>query len=468
MGAIRPYPECELVRLFGLDIRRTSKQAVLAAPTAHPVSRRSYDGSLGISFGKTVAEPVDLTVYDVITNSMPFVDRAFRTLARMIAPFEVTSDVESTADALNMWLQEELTTGYIFRGFGTFARSHIRQVLQYGKSAGEIVLAASKRDVESLHIISSKTVRLIKDAEFGLLIGQETQLGAARAFPNQDLIVYTTFDNRGDNPHGASLLRSVPWVANNELRIQKALEQMHRRSGAPSFFVHAKFPLQIFGEGIAFTDEKLAEYRAAMESAWMDAQEARWNSEGIIDFFAADQADVTMQAIGSDVKELNFEIAHRSMTEQIVAAVELAPFMLGIQWSTTERLSQNQADQIIGMVDDVRHELEPDWLQILEWVKLTRGLRGEVQIAWQDVNLRDAVETAQAELTEAQAAEVRRKNALSDWANGYIDQGEAKLMAGYDNDDVAMELDVPVLAGSTAAPGTGLAALAEKQWAQYP
>ena len=48
------------------------------------------------------------------------------------------------------------------------------------------------------------------------------------------------------------------------------------------------------------------------------------------------QGDFIVQAI-TDGQELDFNIIYRALVEQVVSALHLPPFMLGLQWSTMER-----------------------------------------------------------------------------------------------------------------------------------
>jgi hypothetical protein len=459
---------------FGLAI--TKAAPVKAAPaqtvTEPPVtaSRRSYEDPLGYGSRNYIAEPVDLALYDLLTNGIPFLDVALRKLSRMIVPFEVTCDNEATEEALNEWMRG-VNVGYLNTGFPSFARRHVRQVLQYGKGAGEIALTKSRREIAGLFVIDSKSLRLVpQTAQDGtvenLLLGQMDKFGQVKTFGNQDLFVFSSFNGEGDNPHGVSILRSVPFLADIILRMENALRQKHQRSGAPSFMVQYKAPPDN-------PQANLDAARDAMRTEWAASMRARWEEQGIIDFFAATPGEIAVDAI-TDGMELSFVEPFRALMEQIVSITELAPFMLGLQWSTTERLSQQQADAIIGCVDDYRAELEPDFLHVLDWAQRFLGLPGTVSIEWADVNLQDRVETARADYTEAQAQALKQKNAEWLWRNGGTDQLGALQEAGYDLEEVVEEKDAPASVAAPVAdvPPTGgqteAGTFASDYWDRYP
>lgn len=49
--------------------------------------------------------------------------------------------------------------------------------------------------------------------------------------------------------------------------------------------------------------------------------------------------DVSIKAIGADNQILDSETPVRQILEQLVAKTGLPPFMLGLSWSSTERMS---------------------------------------------------------------------------------------------------------------------------------
>lgn len=459
---------------FGLEIRRSGGPAAKPKePQSYPApvtaSKRSYEDPLGYGLNGYIPDPVDLALYDALVAGIPFLDVALRKLARMIVPFEVTCDNEATKEALEDWLGG-VRVGYLNTGFMGFARRHVRQVLQYGKSAGEIALTESRRDIAGLFVVDAKSVRLVpRNGPDGriedLLLGQVDKYGTINTFPQQDLFVYTSFNGEADNPHGISILRSVPFLSDIVLRMENALRQKWQRHGAPSFLVQYEAPESA-------PESTLGEARASMTNEWVDGMRARWDNEGIIDFFGATPGKISVQAI-SDGQELQFVEPFRALMEQIVSVTELAPFMLGLQWSTTERLSQQQADAIIGCVDDYRTELEPDFLHILNWAQRMMGLAGTVGLEWADVNLQDRVETARADLVEAQARALKQKNAEWGWRNGALDQAGALQEAGYEVEEPLLPLDAPyaVAAPTATMPGggnTGAGVFASDYWNRYP
>jgi hypothetical protein len=83
--------------------------------------------------------------------------------------------------------------------------------------------------------------------------------------------------------------------------------------------------------------------------------------------------------------------------------------MLGLSWSSTERMSAQQADLLTSEITAIRRSLEPVLLRVAElWLRL-HGFDDGVELEWEDINLQDMVEQARAGLYAAQAEQIRRE-----------------------------------------------------------
>lgn len=103
-----------------------------------------------------------------------------------------------------------------------------------------------------------------------------------------------------------------------------------------------------------------------------------------------------------NLSEMNlFNISE--ILEQLIAKLGIPPFMLGLSWSTTERMSSQQADILTSELEAYRRYLTPVILRIVNiWAGL-EGIAADFKVKWHDINLQDEVELARAELLRAQA-----------------------------------------------------------------
>ena len=130
---------------------------------------------------------------------------------------------------------------------------------------------------------------------------------------------------------------------------------------------------------------------------WSGAME----SGSVKDFVAV--GDVQIKVIGADSQVLDSEIPVKQLLEQIVAKLGLPPFMLGLSWSTTERMSSQQADALTTELDAYRRILTPVIEKICSLFLRLCGNSGKATVLWEEITLQDTVEQAKAELYSAQA-----------------------------------------------------------------
>ena len=126
------------------------------------------------------------------------------------------------------------------------------------------------------------------------------------------------------------------------------------------------------------------------------------------DFVAV--GDVEIKVIGGDTPILDSEVPVRQILEQIVAKTGIPPFMLGLSWSSTERMSTQQADLLTTEITAIRRTLTPVAERICRlWLRM-HGYSCGFTVVWDDINLQDEVEEAKAELYREQARKMRIEN----------------------------------------------------------
>ena len=113
--------------------------------------------------------------------------------------------------------------------------------------------------------------------------------------------------------------------------------------------------------------------------------------------------DVEIKVIGGEAPILDSETPVRQILEQLVAKTGLPPFLLGLNWSTTERMSTQQADLLTSELWALRRTVEPAMRKICQTYLALEGLDNRVEIEWDDISLQDITQEAQAALYRAQA-----------------------------------------------------------------
>jgi hypothetical protein len=96
------------------------------------------------------------------------------------------------------------------------------------------------------------------------------------------------------------------------------------------------------------------------------------------------------------------------MLEQVVAKLGIPPFLLGLSWSSTERMSSQQADILTSEMEAYRRALNPVVEKICAmWLRLN-GLPGPFSVDWDDITLQDTTELASARYQNAKAAQLEQ------------------------------------------------------------
>ena len=133
------------------------------------------------------------------------------------------------------------------------------------------------------------------------------------------------------------------------------------------------------------------------------------NKNGTVRDFVA-VGDVEIKVIGGEAPILDSQVPVRQILEQLVAKTGLPPFLLGLSWSTTERMSTQQADLLTSELWALRRAVEPAMGRICRMFLALEGLDDRVKIEWDDISLQDITQEAQADLYRAQAEHYRRKD----------------------------------------------------------
>ena len=347
----------------------------------HPFS--VMDGYVPLSRG-------ELAVYRAIREGIPVVDAAISKLVRLCGGVSVLCRERAAQEGMEQFLRT-VPTGRGQRGLQSFLDCYLDSLFTCGRAIGEMVPDRTGREIAALLCGNVGQIEIKEGAtplDFALC-GRGTD-GVIRPLPRQELLLFTPFQPEAQAPYGVSLLRSMPFLAEILMKIFQTVGTNWERAGNVRFAVVCK------GENGATAQERCA--RVARE--WSTAmQQSRDGS--LRDFVVA--GDVDIRVIGADGQILDSEIPVRQILEQLVARTGIPPFLLGLSWSTTERMSSQQADILTSEIDAIRRSVEPVVERVCElWLRL-HGYDSRLEVVWDVVNLQDEDMAAKAELYHAQA-----------------------------------------------------------------
>ena len=211
--------------------------------------------------------------------------------------------------------------------------------------------------------------------------------------------MYAALNPNAKNPDGQSILRGLPCISAVLMRIYQCIGQNFDRVGNVRYAVTYK-PSD--SSEMAFAKERAQQ----IAKEWSEGMNAMRCGE-VRDFVAV--GDVGIKVIGADNQIIDTEIPVRQLLEQIVAKLSVPPFLLGLTWSSTERMSSQQADILTSELEFYRRQLTPVIKQVCNTYLTLIGGAGAVSVEWDNINLQDEAVLAQARLNNAQAAKIEKE-----------------------------------------------------------
>ena len=328
-------------------------------------------------------------LYDSLRKSVPVIDGAISKIVRLTGGFSVECDDKKSERMLESFL-DNVSVGGNMTGIESFIMLFLDQLLTYGTAVGEMVL---NRDSRSFSLFNGElnNIVLSRNKDNPMQINIST-VSDNRCIPvrNDGRILLGVLDPDAGALHGNSLLRGLPFVSAVLLQIFESTGNNWERMGNLRYSVTYK------PQNDAIDKAYAAERAKQIAAGWSEAMK----SNEVKDFIAV--GDVDIKVIGADNQILDSEIPVRQLMEQIVAKTGLPPFLLGLNWSTSERMANRQTDLLTSELWHYRRILTPVILRICRMYLRMNGLDDNCSVVWDEISLLDETEQAKAMLYKAQ------------------------------------------------------------------
>ena len=337
-------------------------------------------------------------LYKILRTAVPIIDAAINKTVRLIGNFTVKCENEQVEKELNDFLQN-VKVNSTSSGISSFLSSHFDQLLTYGTAVGEIVLDSDVNYIYALYNANLKDIELeLGDSPLEVNIFRKNGNGSKALVKNKDLILVSTLNVDPGCAYGKSILKGLPFVSSILLNIYNTIGLNWERVGNVRFAVTYK-PGSSGSEKV-YTKERVMQ----IAKEWSKTMHCK---NTVNDFISV--GDVDIKVIGADNQVLDSNIPVRQMLEQIVAKMSIPPFLLGLSWSTTERMSSQQADILTSELEFYRRILERPIGKVCKIFLKLNAYPEEFSIVWDNINLQDEVELANARLTTAKAKEIEKR-----------------------------------------------------------
>lgn len=344
--------------------------------------------------GSVPLAPAAYPVLLGIRQAIPMVDAALRRLVRLAGGVKITCGDPGIQQRLEEFLSRVPVNG-INHGLGSFLDGHLDSMLTYGNGIGEMVTDEAGTQILGLFNADPSILRVKEDSdplEPDFLVQQGVEY---RPVENKQWLLYSAHDPAPGQIVGRSVLEGLPAISETLTVIFRSIRSNFERVGNVRYAV----TYQPTAEDQPYAGERARqiarEWSRGMESA----------AQGQVQDLVA-VGNISIKAIGSDNQILDTEIPVRQLLEQIIAKLGVPPFLLGLSWSTTERMAQQQTTILASELSYYRRLLEPVIQKICRtWMGLS-GVYSPVTLEWEAVDLQDQLQQAQAEYYRARAQEI--------------------------------------------------------------
>ncbi len=371
---------------------RTSRAVIQSAPrdnfSGHPFAL--------VNAYKPLTE-VELELYSSLKEALPIIEAAIGKIIRLMGTFSVKCERKTTGEMVNNFF-DDVNVCQGNKGIGTFISTYFDQLLTYGEAVGEIVLSSDRKSIQALYNANLKDVKLYPKGSPVNMVACKMEDGMEKELPYQELILSTLLNPEPGRSKGTSVLKGLPFVSEILLKIFQSIGQNWERAGNIRFAVTYK-PENGSGSG-AYTKENAR----LIADEWSRVMRDKNNT---CDFVSV--GDVSIKTIGADNQILDCDLPIRHITEQIVAKLSVPPFLLGLSWSTTERMSSQQADILTSELEFYRENLNPVIIKIAKMFLNLKGIDEKIEVVWNKINLQDELELSEARLNNANALKLERE-----------------------------------------------------------
>lgn len=372
-----------------MTIGKRKKEAPESAVIAVPQTSVSHHPFISLGNYNPMST-ADMALYKSLREAIPIIDAAIHKIIRLIGGFTVSCDDKKAEKLLESFLRD-VNVGGTRQGIDAFLSTFLEQLLTYGTAVGEMITDGDT--VTHLYNADLKDVSL-SEGSSAVDIVVSADKGNGRFIPVKypALILLSVHNPEPGSIYGTSLLKGLPFVSDILLKIYNTIGTNWERVGNVRFAVTYKPQNDVI-------DKAYAKERAMLvANEWSKAMST--GSTGAKDFVAV--GDVNIRVIGADNQILDSEVPAKQMLEQIIAKLGIPPFLLGLSWSTTERMSYQQADILTSEIEFYRRELNPVISQICRLFLRLHGFDCGFEINWDSITLQDITELSRSRYYDAQ------------------------------------------------------------------
>ena len=375
---------------------KKKKSIPAAVQTAPSMCRHNYPFSILEKYNG-LSNP-EIKLYKTLKESVPIIDAAISKILRLTGEFRIECEDKEIEKQIDNFITN-VQVNSCSKNANNFILSHLNQLLTYGTAIGEIVLDSDGENIAALYNSSLSNIELrCGKNPLKLEIFLKNNDGTYDPVKYPELILISTLNPDPGYIYGNSIMKGLPFISNILLKIYHSIGINWERLGNIRFAVTYK-PTGETGDR-AYSRERATQ----IASEWSKAMQ---NSITPSDFITI--GDVSIKVIGADNPIMDSQVPVRQMLEQIVSKLSIPPFLLGLNWSTTETMSTQQAEILSSELESYRRLLNPVIKKICDTFLMIKGIQTEYKIIWNIIDLKDQLQIANTRLTNARALEIEQR-----------------------------------------------------------
>jgi SPP1 gp7 family putative phage head morphogenesis protein len=381
---------------------------------------------------------VSPALYEALREALPILDGSIARLVELDGIIRVRGDNDAIVAEIEDWMRD-VPVNDAEKGLQAVYEAQGNERYEQGFGIVEWVTDKKSTDIVGMRVADSKGIHFRRDAT-GLQVfyrppGRNLEVGAGDARGNVERILrgqaaqtidagqllawgykpldrarllYTVNQPDADNPYGNSVLRSLEFNGQSLLVIQNALQRSWARFGDPPLLVVYKVANKRVVDNPVELDKRRDQIAKNLRTAM--EEKGKGNSVDVVQAIGKDD-DLVIKVIGGEGEVLEIEAPARHLLEQVVSKVGLPPWMLGLQFSTSERMAEQQAGMALQGSKTRFERRRPDLTHLVATMLRLRGRtwkRGDWELYQELPNIQDKLKDAQAGFLLAQTAMMSR------------------------------------------------------------
>lgn len=246
------------------------------------------------------------------------------------------------------------------QGMDALVNAFFLSVFTYGAFAGEVVLKDDRSGIDRFYSIDPATVRFRRLRRSRRLAPHQVTGDGRDIRLNEASFFYYGLDADADNPYGRSPLLAVPFVARIQQQLLEDMGRAMHNAGWPTLHVRYRPPEREAGESFA-------QYQERVTGNYNSIREHLAEKQADSNYITCDNVEIEYLSAGGQAAQ-RWSLSLQAVSEQVISALHLAPFMLGRNWGTTETWGLAQYRLIVNNAVSVQRGAKRmcEWLRDLE------------------------------------------------------------------------------------------------------